>query len=256
MIWAVSFVLSAVLAYGNVQTLSPDGQFFTLRPHIRPYSMRWFLPWLLKDRYWAWKAVNWSATAVTAGMIGLKCGSPWYSAIALGLPVFRQTFKFPVLTDPMGLLFLSGAFYTGKWEIAALGGLFNEKTPIFGAFLTSPLALVGLLPPFALYLGGKRPLQSDPEWLHKPFLAASKIRQRILDPKVAILPWGGALLGLVSLSPLHWAGVLLSYLQLLVAQDGPRLFQWSALPIINAVPPQQAPLAALLCWINPERDRL
>jgi hypothetical protein len=160
----------------------------------------------------------------------------------------------PVLTDPMGLLCLSASFYTGDWRYAALGGIFNEKAPVFGALLTSPMALVGLLPPFALYMSGKRPHKGDPEWLRKPLKCGLERIGRLLQPEVGILPWGGALLGFPFLSPSGWWGVLLGYGQLVMAQDGPRLFQWAALPVIAAVPAHHAPLAAALCWINPYRD--
>lgn len=236
-------------------SLSPDGAFYQNRPNVRPYCTRRFLPWALGN-FHHWEAVSYSSTILTATLVGVWCGSAWASALVLGLPVLRQAFRFPVLTDPLGLLFLTASLMTGRWEFAAVGGLFNEKTPVFGAILVSPWALLGLIPPIALYVAGEKPRQSDPDWLRHPLREGLKKIGRLVEPKVSVLPWGGALLGFPLLGPREWLAVLLGYAQLLVAQDSARVYMWCFLPVVHAVPQSWLPVAALLSWVNPDRDRI
>lgn len=250
----VSLVLCAVLAKGYQPRTSPDGAFYLTRPNVRPYCTRRLLPAVLRSPE-AWRAVSFSCTVVTATMTGLYCGSAWASALVLGLPVLRQAFFFPVLTDPAGLMLLSTAYATGRWEIAAIGGLFNEKCPIFGAFL-SPWALVGLIPAVVLYLAGEKPRQNDPEWLKHPLKEGWKKIGRLAEPKISVLPWGGALLGAPNLDLKGWACIGVGYGQLMAAQDSARLYMYAFLPLVRAVEAPLLPLAALLCWVNPDRDRI
>lgn len=249
-----SVVLCTVLAKGTKPSLSPDGRFYLERPNVRPYCMR--RPLALVKSFEAWRAVSWSSTVVCATATGVYCGSAWASALVLGLPVLRQSFRFPVLTDQAALAALAVSAATGRWEFAAIGGLFNEKCPVFGAVLVSPLALVGLIPAFALHLAGEKPLPGDPEWLKHPLKEGWRMIGRLAEPRISVLPWGGALLGFQHLDFRGWASVLLGYGQLVAAQDSARLYMYSFLPVVRAVQPPLLPLAALLCWVNPDKDRI
>lgn len=253
--FAVSLVLGGLLLKYFVPTLSADGKYYLTRPGLRPYCMRRLMRDVLgtDERRWRW--LNWACTVLAATSVGAYCGSPWASAVVLGLPVLRVGAALPVLTDPPALLCLAVSLATGRWEFAALGGLFNEKAPLFGALmLWQPLALVGLVLPSALFAVGTKPLPSDPEWLRTPFKSAFARIARLGDPNQSVWPWGGALLGFPHLDVKGWLAVLAGYAQLLMAQDGPRLYQWAAFAVVKQIPPQFLPLAALGCWVNPRRD--
>lgn len=262
-VFAVTASLSALLWYevgGPPFRLSPDGQYYLQPRPPRPYGMRWLLPHLLRSRAQWWIAISWGSIVLTALLLGWQGG--WLaSALFLGLASTRTNVLFPILTDQLGILLLTLAVVLPwPWNLVAVlwGAQINEKVPVFAAALTGSWWLLGpLVLPFIAYSKSPRPSADAPPWLTTPFSEARKSAASLLDPRRLLLPWGLALPGLLLVSPL---AVILAYLQLLVAQDRARLYQWIApsvcLMAVSCVPPAYAVPLIVLHWVNPWRAQL
>jgi len=214
--------------------------------------MRRLWPWIIKGLDLKRKSYL-SAVLLcsTAFCVGLAFKNPWFSVLFMSLPWVWTCFKFPGLTDQPAMLCFALALCTGRWEYAAIGALFNEKSAIFGSLFCSPLCLVGLVVPGLLYLKGEKATLTDPDWLQTPVKAALK-PARFADARYWLLPWGTALTGLYGLqNPIALA---VGYLQLLAAQDGPRLYMWAFPCLFAGIPLSWLPIVAVLNWANPYRN--
>lgn len=251
------FLCSLVLWFQERPQTSPDGYFYTKEPNVRPYCMRRFYPWLLrKAPFSVWRVFAGVFLALAGAFVGLKYGV-WHSILFMGLPLVRTCFKYPVLTDAPALFFLTLGLYLNNPWIMAIGGLFNEKVPLFGSLaLWTPLPLIGLIAPIALHFWGVKPGQKHPVWLKEPFKEAWKLRKRFLDPNLMVLPWGFLVFGMGGLGIKGSLALLAGYAQLLVAQDGARLYQWAFFALLPHVQGEYLPVFALLQWCNPWKDTL
>lgn len=255
----VSFLLLGVLWWevgGPPWRISPDGQFYMSPDPPRPYGMRPLLPWIFRLRPRWWIISSYAAIAATAVIVGIVGGWP-ASVLFLGLSSTRTNVMFPILTDQVGMLLLTlGVVLPWPWNILPilLGAFVNEKVPVFSAALTgNPWLILPLMGSWWFWRKSRKPNAQDPEWLQNPMTEARK-KALDLEWKTLILPWGAALPGLLSISPV---GVILAYVQVAVAQDRARLFQWiSPIVVIAAVPwiPSQFLLPLLILhWTSPWR---
>lgn len=254
---------AGALSFQEKSRLTPDGAYYLKDPGVRPYVMRSLLPALLRlvgidgskeEGFASWRRFSLFCVTVSGVFCGLWAGSPWATVALMGLPLVRVCVRAPVLTDHYALLLFCLGLYTKDPLLMVLGGLFNEKVPLFGALaLWSPVALVGLVFPVLFYLHGRKPSEGDPEWLRSPFWSAWEIRGRFLRPEDAVLPWGGALLGLQGWSARDAAYVAVAYAQLLCAQDCARLYCWAFPVFFSHVPPGWGWVCAAGVWCNPFR---
>lgn len=214
--------INLFLWWENPPRLSPDGKYYLETPRLYPYVFRYPFVWVASRSRWV--IISRLATALTSLLIlwftGLIPAVLW-----LGLSSTRVNTVFPFLTDQTGILFLTAAYLLPppfNILFGVLGGLVNEKVPVFASLLLwNPLPLIGLAAPLFCWLKlGTLALDSHPKWLKEPFGEARKIHPSI---ETLILPWGFAVIGLLT-TPISW--VILAYSQLLVAQDRARLYQW------------------------------
>lgn len=236
----------AFVAAQERPSLSPDGRYYREDPWKRPYAARRLCSWLMrKAPEKTWRAFTLASLATASFASGMAAGSPWACALVACLPLSRVCARFPVLTDAPALACLGLAVWLKEPWVAALGGLFNEKCPVFGALaLWSAVPLAGLAVPLALWARGKAPGPGDPAWLRHPVREAARLSRRFFDPRATIAPWGGLLAGVGGLS---WQGALalaLGYSQLLAAQDCARLYSWAFFPLLLGVPANLLPAAA------------
>jgi hypothetical protein len=247
-----------VIAFGFLQVtspspkLSPDGNFYLNRPNVNPYVLRSLYRWIKFEnplRYWT--IINQSAVLATSLLLELHQFGAGF--LFLGLASTRTNMIFPILTDQLGILFLTLGFLIHP-IFFILGGFINEKVPLIGA-LINPLAILGIIFPIAMRLKyEEKLLPSDPDWLREP-LKAGIVKLRTTNPVDLILPWGVASVGLFLISPFL---VLFAYLQLLLAQDRARIYQWIS-PIVcvaaaGIVPIEWMAPLIVLHFLNPWRQ--
>lgn len=244
-----SLALWGLLQWTNPTQLSPDGHYYLAANRPRPYGGRWLLPLLLRQNIRAWRIVSSGATLITSLVLG-PAGPVW-----LGLASTRTNTRLPVLTDQVGILLLAVAVVTQDWRWAILGGAVNEKCPILvAALLGEPLALLGLGVWLPAYWRTRSAVLSDPEWIRRPLTAARAKLDDSLNPGSLLLPWGGAVVGLLGVPVL---AVALAYGQLVTALDRARLYQWIGpavcLAAVQLVPAPYYLALVLVTWANPYR---
>jgi len=249
---ALSLAFFGILHYTTIPSVSPDGSYYLAPDRPRPYGGRWLLPFVLRQRIALWRWVNGAATLTTALILG-PAGPVW-----LGLASTRTNTCFPVLTDHVGILLVALAVVTGDWRWALLGGMINEKAPVFIALLLGePWALLGLLGWLPAHIRSRTPDAADPVWLQNPRVAAKARLDDTMSWKVLLAPWGGACIGLLAVPPL---AVLVAYAQLLAATDRARLYQWIGPAVCMAavamVPPEYYLALLFSMWANPYRKVL
>jgi hypothetical protein len=238
-----------------------------------PFTRRWLLPLLLRDKIWRWDLVS-SASMIACGPLiaAYVPGEGWERLAAVGLflgctGLVRFNTAFPVNVDAAGMaLALGAAICVDEYPVAGVvlalaGGSCIERSPVFAAiFAGSPLPLLGLLAPAWFRRGA---LASEP-WFATPFQHALKHHSASwLSWRDMLAPWGAIALlaplgaGLDRPTLLAAIAVLVGYGQMLIATDRARLYQWAAPAVIaiavRAVPPSAAALIVLVHLFNPYR---
>jgi len=258
--------------------ITPDGARYIRMAagerQIEPFHLRFLLPWMCRDRVWAWKAATWGGIAITAASVFLLARqhglSDSCSAVAamlfLGLPSVRFLAKAPILVDGAG--WACATLSAVLWPIepiaavtlCVLGAAISEKVPIFAAlFAWTPWLLVGLTIPLVRAVGwraGPR-APNEPERSFQE-LRAMGLRRRASvwrNPAITVLPWGACLFALGAPSVWWIAALVIAMGQLLVAYDSVRLIQMAA-PAVCIAAASQIPEAWALPvlvahWVNP-----
>lgn len=250
-------------------SLSPDGRYYLRaaagQPVPSPYGRRWLLPVLLGPFPERWAILTWASLIGTPtiawiyfGAVGLEGGSRIFAALLLSaLPgVWRCPLRFPVLLDApsFALALAVAALAAGghPWLAAALSlplGAMRESSPLFAALWAwSPAPFLGLVA-----VGWRvKTAPPDAPWLSSPIREAWALRKRIgLDGSLYLLPWGGALAGLVAWPSIQ-LGVTLAaaHAQLIMAQDTIRLAAWAGPVLVmsaaKAIPPAWWAVAILV----------
>lgn len=245
----------------------------------RPYCRRWLLPALCGSDDERWKA---------AALLAFVASGPVlvYYATGLGLTPARalvasalvltlsQLGRFgievPVLVDGPAFTLAVGsaaAVLNGHPVLgvllAVLAGATKETAPLMACALSlSPVPLVGLvLGPgwWRTPLEGRDLPAAYRSWLERPFAAALATRAvDLLDRRRMLYPWQALIVApayITAVEPRLAATAIVSaavaYAQLFAAQDGPRLYLWSA-PAVAAVLAAGAsePLLALACALS------
>jgi hypothetical protein len=252
--------LLGLLAYLHFEAevrVSPDGGFYLLHPHIKPYVMRRAFTWAMRGREVPfWRIFSGICQALTAGIV-YALGGAGAAALWLGLASTRTLTFFPVLTDQIGILVFTTAWALGGWPgivLATLGALVNEKVPVFGAIaLGNPIPLIGLAWNAYLHWQGEDPPPDAPKWILTPIPYFKKGLSE-LSWQNMLFPWGASIVGLLSINPLL---VVAAYAQCVIALDRARLYQWIGpmvcVAAVGWIPPAWWPLVLLAHWVNPHR---
>jgi len=230
----------------------------------RPFSRRWLLPAVLRDRVLRWDIVSTLAMIACGPLIAAYVGGPAWQRIAacclfLGCPgIFRMNAACPVHVDPLGFaLALAAALCASDHPVLAaaisvVAGSCVERAPVFAAiFAWNPLLLIGLIAPAWF-----RPAAAATEpWLTHPFrYALERHTGSWLAWREMLLPWGA----LAILMPLGAefdratliaaAALAVGYGQMLIATDRARLYQWVA-PAVIAVAVRALPASPITTMI-------
>lgn len=258
--------------------LTPDGhRYLAMADQQGPaqFRLRWLIPAVCGRNIRAWVTVTYMSLAVSTVLCGVlvwqHTGSLARAVAAAGLfaglPMVRFLSTAPVLVDAPGValaLLSAVAMGEGWWPLAVaaalLAGCTRETAPVFAAlFAWHPLPLVGMLPVairYATSRPGRDVLDAHNRWVLDHPRQASKLyhRGQWTSPKVMLLPWGGCLAALVHPNPWLVGTVVVAYLQVLIATDTVRLYQWAA-PVVAAaavlLPVPLLPVLVLAHWFNP-----
>ena len=254
---ALALLAYAVLWYrSRGKGHSPDSTRYLLMAegHAQPspYSRRWLLPMLLKSRR-AWAIATGIAYVSIGPLIYELTGSLACAWLALWLPGLTLGIRLPVLNDAVAMALMLGAAVACKHDQIALAmvlvfvcGQVKESAPIFGALLCGHW-LVGVagLVSMAVAIGVGARSSAEPDAAHQisPFRVA-RAKHDPLDWKSMLLPWGSVAVFAVVLgvelntaTVVAMVSVALGYGQLLIANDEPRLYQWSSAAVLVALAP-------------------
>lgn len=196
-------------------------------------------------------------------LAAIYVGTPWAACVAL-LPGVAFSLRYPVLVDApaLALALLSAVLWpVAPWAsvlVAILAGCVRESAPVWAAlYAWNPWALLGLLP-VVIRWGmrcGEDPAGYGDALAHPLRSSLAAHRGRWLSPALMVAPWGGMIVGLVSLDLRLGAVLVAGYGQLLIATDSVRLYQWAApvlaLAAFSVLPSQWWPLLALSVVFNP-----
>lgn len=233
----------------------------------RPFHYRWLLPALLRQNRRAWLVAQWVSLLVLAGLVSYESGLWWAGVLLFGCSGLTVNLKHPVLVDLPALALAYGSAVA--WHrhlvivalaLAVLAAMVKESAPVFAAaFALTPVLLVGLLPVAIrlLWRAGPDCLPPGPatEALEHP-VRVSWEHHRKLPAWAYVLPWGVLLVALVDPTAAVLVPLGLAYLQLVVATDCVRLYQWCSPALAVAAAPILGPwvLPALLVHlVNPFR---
>jgi len=233
----------------------------------RPFHYRWLLPALLRQNRRAWLVAQWVSLLVLAGLVSYESGLWWAGVLLFGCSGLTVNLKHPVLVDlpALALAYGSAVAWNHDQPVVALAlvviaSSVKETAPLFAAaFALTPMLLIGLLPVCVRHLqrSGPDPVPPGPatEALEHP-VRVSWEHHRKLPAWAYVLPWGVLLAALVDPSAAVLVPLGLAYLQLVVATDTVRLYQWAAPALAVAAAPVLGPwvLPALLVHlVNPFR---
>lgn len=251
-------------------TVSPDGhRYLTMHRQrvCRPFHLRWLLPLTLRGNPFAWLWVSRLSLVAIGGLAWAYTGSVWMACIAT-LPGLHFNWRFPVMVDVTAMaLALAAAvmlpiFWPAAIVLALLAGFTKESSPVFAAiYAWNPLLLVGLIPVAIRWLQKPGPdvdslPKSHHEMVAQPFKTGWAFHgQRLLDPQLMLLPWGGLVVALGAMNVQLAVALVVAYSQMAVATDSVRLYQWAApvvaLGAVEAIPPVWLPLVAAVTVWNP-----
>jgi hypothetical protein len=244
-------------------------------PQPMPFHFRWLLPMLLGKRLrsWFWVSAG-SALGAAAGIsvLAMQHGASQLQAamaagLFLGLPAVRfAVVRAPVLPEmPMMCLAVAAAVLwpispPAAIAVALLGGMVNEKTPVWAAlFAFQPLLLAGLLAPLlrVVFRWPIPPHEDDPHraTMHKPWRAGLLAVGRWRSARLILLPWGACMAALWAPSPWLLLALAVAYGQLLFETDTVRPYQEAA-PVVCIVAAMTIPVAWFLPiiiahWVHP-----
>lgn len=258
--------------------VTPDGERYlamgSRRRVAMPFHLRWLVPFLCRDEPVRWIVSTVASTLLAAaGVFLLACqhgltASQSAAAATLwaGLPSVRFAWRFPILVDMPTIATAVWAAVLFDVHPAAgiaasvVAGAVNERGPLFAAlFAWHPLLLAGFAAPSVRFLQAKGEDPGDElnRWIVTHPVQSSRMfhANKWRDPKVMVLPWGGALAALAALDPQVVAALAVSYAQLVVATDTLRLYQQAA-PIVciaamAVVPVWVLPALVVVTWFNP-----
>jgi len=248
--------------------LTPDGyRYFAVSKKrvIKPFHLRWFLPFVLKDNLQAWAWVTRLSIVGFAILTAVYCQNPWMVSVAL-LPGIVFSWKCPVLVDAFGMFLallacvLLPIYWPAAVAVALLAGCVRETAPIWSAvYAWNPILLVGMIPVAIRWLQKEGPDVLDEKglWIVKhPFKASKEFHAgKWMSPQLMLTPWAGLILGLGAMTPQLFLALLLAYSQLLIATDSVRLYQWAtpvlALATCNLLPVWAIPFVAVSIVFNP-----
>lgn len=254
--------------------VTPDGACYISDNPPSPYHLRVLLPALCKRNPTRWQAATYAGIALTAiGTWALIGGWAGITAalLVLALPSTRFNASNPVLVDAfaLGAATCSAALMVHGQVIPALiaaliAGATKETAPVFAAlFAWNPLLLAGLIVPLLVRLTrtpGTFTVNEHHRWVLDHPIKASKQYHHCylldLHPNL-ITPWGGCVVALGAPSVQLITTLIVAYLQLIIATDTVRLYQWAA-PIVavsavSAVSWQWWSLLVVVTAFNPMR---
>ena len=254
--------------------IGPDAQSYLLLaggdPVVRPFHLRWFLPWLCGRDAEAWWLVwwlSWPLAAIGFGMWRFYAGDqPIVIAagvvLLLGLPgVLGPPAVIPVGVDlpAMAVALVGvGCLEAGVWPAAlvffVLAATIKESMPVWAAlWVWSPLPLLALVAPAIRYWKVKPAVESK-LGVEFTMIARHPVRTAWLahqgrwrDGWLMVAPWGVCLVALVGLDWRVAVVIVVAYAQLLVATDTVRLVQVAAGPAVAAAAANVIPVE----WIVP-----
>lgn len=249
--------------------LGPDAQTYLLaaggEPVVRPFHLRWFLPWLCGRDAEAWWLVWWLSWPIAAAgfaMWRFYAGDPVELIVAgvvvlLALPgVVGPQVTIPVGVDlpAMAVSLLGvGCLQAGVWPAAlacfVLAASMKETMPVWAAlWVWSPVPLLALLAPAIRFLLVK-PAAVSQVGAEMTFVAQHPVRSAWLahrgrwrDGWLMVAPWGVGVLALVNLDWRLAVLLVVAYAQLLVATDTVRLVQVAAGPAVAVAAVQVIPV--------------
>jgi hypothetical protein len=251
--------------------ISVDGGFYLAAGEGKlvpsPYSRRWLLPAILADEPIVWATVTYASLAVgtlACAALLASYGANLQQAVLgallwLLLPGVQKIHRhFPVLVDAhaMAAAMIAAVFAReGNIVMAVVtalwAGAVSEKAPVFAALWAwNPIPLIGLATVGWFRASAPVPREGF-DYLKNPVRYALKQRRKMgLNMAYYALPWGPMLLGLMNAGVQVYATLAVAYAQLLFANDGSRLYQWAAPPLVYATvtfaPPEAT--ALLILW--------
>lgn len=247
----------------RVISVTPDGAFYLAMGEgdrvPLPYSLRWLLPRLLGDSRERWDALNRAAVPILLLLSVAYADSALVLPLLLLAPCLLFWWEKPVLVDVVGLaIALAAALLAPTLPLLAIplaivGGMVNEKTPIFAAIYSgNPLLLFGLAAPAAKALyeihtdkkKGKPGIPEMPEmhkqvmrWvLDNPLLAGlATAREIVSKPLLLLGPAGGMALAVFAPSTPLVLSLIVCAGMALTATDKWRLLWWAVPPALACV---------------------
>lgn len=264
--------------------VSPDGQQYLAAGRGEavpsPYSLRWILPALAKDKIerWVWLS-RLALVALGPLTVWFMPGPPelglFAAALVIGLPgVFKLNVALPVLSDAAGaagvLATVALQQHVGAWAalpaVCIAAGL-RESSPVFAALAAADLRLLlGLLPVASRYLivRKRKAAYARAEFSRRGIAAlTSTLPGRdahqgvIFTASKMLLPWGVCLIVAFSKQYDPWllASLAVAYGQLALAADRARIYQ-CAFPLVvrqaaAMVPSRYYVAAAMVHWFHP-----